>query len=511
MVFKLMLGCCLLLPWLTWAEVNPKNGNYMVTYEDLVQSQSGHTLNLRRTYNSRAPTVGWYGWGWGSPYETRVVALPDGSAVVLENGTGLKHYYDPQEDAADLSGSIRSLVQAATGSRSLSDGQASELERRLKADEDFRLATAMEFGVTGSPAVGKQWRSRRCGVLKRHDTGYERRDCNGGRDLFNERGELQSIEEAGGNKVELSYQGSRVSKVSDANGQHLTFEWTNAGRVDAVRSSNGGHVKYEYIADELRSMEGGRGERMNFVYDNAHRLTQATYFDTTSHKVEYNNDGLVSAVIGREGERTTYEYDEINKDLYQTRVTSINRDGITRERLYRYVIADRSDGVHLVDRMVEQNGNIEISRDGQGRILEVSIRGRTVEERGYDNGKIRFIKNVDTGTIQYSYDKGGDLVAAEHDRGSRITLRYLDGYVSEVDLTEEGLQKPWLIKYKYNSSRKLARIEVQEVGSVIINYKLSGEISTIESPENSDTTFKILSIMQSIDALINPSDVLSLL
>lgn len=513
MVRKTIMAACLLLPSLGWAEVNPKNGNYMVTYEDLVQSRSGHALNLRRTYNSRAPSLGWYGWGWGSPYETRVVAMPDGSAVVLENGTGLKHYYDPSAEQADLSRGIRALVRAATVRRSLDEAQAKTLAQSLKDDEDLRLATALELGVAGTTAVGTLWRSRRCGVLERVETGYLRRTCEGGIDHFNERGDLTRIDEVHGSKVHLLYIGNRLARASDAVGQELRYEWTPRGRIASVRSSAGGHVRYFYAGDELRRMEGGRGDHMDFEYDAAQRLTRITYVDTTSHQMTYDAQGLVSASIGREGERVQYAYGENGPNRYWTRVTSTGRDGQSRERTLGYEVAATSDGSHAVERTTEQEGNREIMRDGQGRLLQVAVRGRVVEERGYDKatGKIAFLRNIDTGETRYTYTPLGELATAEHDRGARMVARYAGGNVAEVDLVTEPGAAVSTLKYSYNDRNRLSRIDAPGVGVVNIAYDDKGEISAVDSTDGPQIAAKILGVMQSVRGLVAPAEVLMVL
>ena len=45
--------------------VNLKNGNFYISYTDVVLPGTGKTLRVTRTYNSKATEIGWFGFGWG--------------------------------------------------------------------------------------------------------------------------------------------------------------------------------------------------------------------------------------------------------------------------------------------------------------------------------------------------------------------------------------------------------------------------------------------------------------
>ena len=47
------------------AGVNLKNGNFYISYTDIVVPGGGKKLEITRTYNSKSTEVGWFGFGWG--------------------------------------------------------------------------------------------------------------------------------------------------------------------------------------------------------------------------------------------------------------------------------------------------------------------------------------------------------------------------------------------------------------------------------------------------------------
>ena len=86
----LLLGSALLMTLASErvdAGVNLKNGNYYITYTDIILT-GRHDLEIERTYNSRSGSAGLFGLGWGSDYETRLDVQGDGTVVVQENGSG---------------------------------------------------------------------------------------------------------------------------------------------------------------------------------------------------------------------------------------------------------------------------------------------------------------------------------------------------------------------------------------------------------------------------------------
>ena len=78
------------------AGVNLKNGNFYISYTDIVVPVGGKKLEITRTYNSKSTEVGWFGFGWGSEFETRLEVSDDGGIVIHEHGSGAKTRFTPK-------------------------------------------------------------------------------------------------------------------------------------------------------------------------------------------------------------------------------------------------------------------------------------------------------------------------------------------------------------------------------------------------------------------------------
>ena len=377
-----------LLPFLAAAEINPKNGNFLITYQDMAQQSSGRELNLRRTYNSRSNTYpGWFGWGWNSPYETRLHPLPDGSLLVRESGSGLMHCYDPAEGGKLHDAGLNAVVEAARVRDRLDARQAADLRTALQWDEGRRATLAIELGVAATPPLGAKWLSRVCGSVDRIADGWRRSTCIDGKsvDYFSSAGLLLRREDETG-FVALNWSGDKLTEVKDSGGLSLRYEWTPAGQVANVTGSSGAIVRYSYSAGgELLKVEGKPipGDRMEFSYDNARRLTRIAYTDTTTHLIAYNSDGLTTSHVERTGVKTTLEYGGSDKK-YWTRVQQFASNGDrTGERTYDYEVAASPTGQHAIDRLVVRQGDIQItmSRDGTLEYVDEGAKREEAEER----------------------------------------------------------------------------------------------------------------------------------
>ena len=81
-----------------FAGVNLKNGNFYISYTDIIVPGGGKNLKISRTYNSKSVAKGWFGFGWGSNFETKLWVSADGSVIVRENGSGAVTRFTPKSD-----------------------------------------------------------------------------------------------------------------------------------------------------------------------------------------------------------------------------------------------------------------------------------------------------------------------------------------------------------------------------------------------------------------------------
>ncbi|QKQ27172.1 DUF6531 domain-containing protein [Candidatus Reidiella endopervernicosa] len=127
------------IPSQTEAGVNLKNGNYYITYTDIVIA-GRHDLEIERTYNSRSGGKGIFGIGWGSDYETSLAVQGDGTVVIRENGSGARTVFRPPSlSKEEIESAVDAIIQAANQDNRFSNDRERRDERnKLLRDAEFR-------------------------------------------------------------------------------------------------------------------------------------------------------------------------------------------------------------------------------------------------------------------------------------------------------------------------------------------------------------------------------------
>src|SRR5688572_20717390 len=129
----LMLG----LNFQAFSGVNLKNGNFYISYTDIVVPGGGNKLEITRTYNSKATAVGWFGFGWGSEYETYLEVAADGAVIVHENGSGAETRFLPNTPIDAKTASLK-IIDAMKKKTGLTDKVAKDLQAKLEKDAELR-------------------------------------------------------------------------------------------------------------------------------------------------------------------------------------------------------------------------------------------------------------------------------------------------------------------------------------------------------------------------------------
>ena len=228
--------------------VNLKNGNFYITYTDIVVPGGGHDLVIERTYNSRSIDKGWFGYGWGSDYETYLTVSADGSVIVHENGSGALTRFTPKT-AVNAEEAARKIVDAMRKSKmSINATVAKDLVTKLKNDAELRQAYAKRFKVQAKLASGTKLFSNVRGLqtLEVTSKGYIRSQSDGSKHHFNKKGNLVKIAHKNGYYVDLDYKNGVVTKIKDSMAKQIFLTWYPDKKIKSVESGAGTKTLYKY-------------------------------------------------------------------------------------------------------------------------------------------------------------------------------------------------------------------------------------------------------------------------
>lgn len=533
-----VIGLLLLIPALATAGVNLKNGNFYISYSDIIVPGGGHDLEIARTYNSRATEKGWFGFGWGSDFETNLTVSADGSVIVHENGAGAMTRFTPKE-AVNAQAAAERIVAEMRKKTSLNDDVATTIVVKLKNDADLRQAYAKRFNVKSNLAVGTTLYSNERGLqqLDRIKEGYKRSYGDGREQFFNEEGQLSKIKHKDGYSIALGYKNGRLESIKDSQAKQLFFSWYPEGRVKEVWSgADNKKVSYKYKGDDLIESADIANNKFVYTYDQNHNMTGIGYKDNSKMEIAYTPKTMfVEKIKDQNGEETKYEYgsDPKNPDFhYWTVVKKKSLAGKEVANRYEYEIKSRPDGSSYTYRILtalndvetetiyseccslpikikrgKHVTNFEYNKDGL-LLKKSSTKGEYVELKYHETFKkiTRVVNNE--GWTNFVYDKKGNLYKAENNAGKSILLIYnLKGQITKmIDHVKKDNVKRTLT-FEYNALGKPVEIAMTNVGKINVSYDNYGEIKKVDSKAGHKMALQVTQAFQSLLAIVRPAGV----
>ncbi len=520
-----------------FAGVNLKNGNFHITYTDIVVPGGGHDLIIERTYNSRSPDKGWFGFGWGSDYETYLNVSADGSVVIHENGSGAKTRFVPNK-SVDAEAAAKKIIDAMRKKNSISETVASSLITKLTNDAELRQAYAKRFDVSAKLAVGSELYSNERGLQKVVKTkdGYSRKYNDGKEHLFNDDGKLTKITDKNGYVVDLNYSGNNLKSIKDSMAKQIFFQWYPDGKIKSVESGAGKKTEYVYKEDDLIEAKDIAGNVFKYDYDHNHNMLAINYKDGSAMKIKYTKKTqFVEEVTKKNGESVAYQYESNPKNPefhYWTLVTKKNPGGKDVTNRYEYEIKRKPDGSHYTYRILTVVNNVstetiyteccslpkQIKRgnfvtnfeyNSKGLLVKKnSSRGDYVELKYHPEfNKITNVSN-NNGWTKFEYDKKGNLKRAENSKNMSVLLTYdSKGRISNMYDFDKSTNKKRELSFIYNAQGKPVEISMKNIGKINVKYDNYGEILKVESKAGHKMALQVTQAFQSLLSIVKPAGV----
>lgn len=519
------------------AGVNLKNGNFYISYTDIVVPGGGKKLEITRTYNSKSTEVGWFGFGWGSEYETRLEVSADGSIVVHENGSGAKTRFTPKSPI-DAVAAATKIVNEMKKKTALSEKASSELIQKLAKNAELRHTYAQNFGVQSVIAPGTVLYSSDRGPqeLFVEKDGYRRAQPDGRQDTFNLTGQLVKISDKSGYYVGFTYKNGNLESLKDSQAKQIFFSWYPEGLVKEIWSAGDRKAFYKYQDSDLAYSKdvAATPNVYEYGYDKSHNLGEIRYSDKTKLKVVYDpKTFFVTQVLDRNGEDTKYQYGADQSkpdDHYWTIVTKPGFDGKPVANRYEYEIKAQADGSRYTYRILTEINGIKTETIYSEKSLPVKIaRGTVVTNFEYNSqglltkksstkgdfvnieyddklSKIKKVTNND-GVTQFDYDPKGNLIKAANNQGKVVHLIYdTKGKISKM-VDQESSSEKRVLAFKYNALGKPVEIEMEKVGKINVAYDNYGEIKKVDSSAGHKMALQVTQAFQNLLTIVKPAGV----
>lgn len=511
MNLKMICIALLVFPATTLACVDTRSGNYCAHYMDVTKKSGDQGLSLTRTYTSMSSEIGWFGYGWGTPFEVRLVVMPDGSAVVQDPSTKQSDRYTPQSEDG-LQAGVEKIVAVATEKEGLGVEAASALRSQLLLSEELRRAKVRQYGIQTQLPVGAKLHSAECSkaLVTRTRDEYQRINCSKGIDYFDLAGRLVRKEDDG-YKIVIHYVGERPDSVSDSLGQKLDLKWTATGRIAEARAKQDVPIiTYRYDEkDNLVFSSEAEGNDSTYVYDAKHKLTEIGHTDQTHMELKYDEAGRIIGVNDPHSAPISYTYrnDPDYPSLHHwTTATTTRTEGRQTIRVAEYFSTLDTAGIKRLSRVIKTDGpeTEEIVLDEKEHFKRISKSDGSFSEFSYHPilGKVTVVA-TNEGRTDFSYDKLGNLIRASTGKGHQVNLSY-DRQGSIVRMVESNKTKHVRreLHFKYNAQKKPIKISMVGKGEINVTYDKQGEISNVESKQGAKMALEVTQAFQGLLSLV---------
>jgi YD repeat-containing protein len=526
------------------AGVNLKNGNFYISYTDIVVPGGGKQLEITRTYNSKSTSVGWFGFGWGNLYETKLSPSPDGCVVITEHGSGGKTRFCPK-NAVDPVAASNKIIEAMRKKSPMTETTAASLLERLKTNADLRHAYAKNFGIKSELAAGTKLYSNDRGIQSVAVTkeGYERESNDGKVEYFDNVGNLTKMKEKNGYSIEFVYKNQQLFSIKDSQAKQIFFAWNSNGMISELWSSGEAKATFKYDGQNLVYSQDVAGNAYQFVYDKNHNLTKIVYNPNRAKGAEEDamvmkyepKTFFISEIIDRNGESTKYKYGSDSKnpdDHYWTLVTKKGFDNKDVTNRYEYEIKTKPDGARYTYRILtEINGiktetiyseccglPLKIARGKHVTNFEYNTKGLLVKKNSTKgdfvnikyHDKINKIAEVqnNNGWTKFEYDEKGNLKKALNSTNQAVLLIYdRNGKITKMVDKDAKTGKSRTLVFQYNALGKPVEIQMENVGKINVAYDNYGEIKRVESKAGHKMALQVTQAFQNLLSIVKPAGV----
>jgi len=147
-------------------------------------------------------------------------------------------------------------------------------------------------------------------LLQKSGSGHLLKDLLGTSYSFTASGQLGSITDTNGNKIDLTYQGERLYKVSTTDAS-LTLSYNGEGKLTAVSDHTGRGLSYQYNnAGDMVAFTDADGSVTSFTYDDAHHVIAVSDpAQTTEMSIVYDEHMRVIGFTDYYGNKESAQYE----------------------------------------------------------------------------------------------------------------------------------------------------------------------------------------------------------
>lgn len=283
---------------------------------------------------------------------------------------------------------------------------------------------------------------------------------------FDKNGWLKSLEDPYGKKLELTYQGDFLQKVTDGESV-LKLTYDKSGHVISA-DLDGVNVEYTYADGCLIRVEEGE---------------DSVYYT-------YTSDGmpLLSGFRGSHQGDGTIRYDDLARPVMitldeETTILNYKEDALEMTVAEGTVTYKLDNGA--VTDIVTSDGTVmstEATKDGA--VLKILDGTKNIYQAEFDSRGNMLSEKDETSTLRYGYDKRGNLTSIT-DGAGKVTSY---GYDKANEITSVTYADGTKEKWSYDKNGNLKSYTDRAGAETSYSYDKSGNLTTVKNPDGTKIT-----------------------
>lgn len=534
----------------SYALVDMNSASYSNLWTDLEVPGSGYELKVTRAYKSRTLYNGMFGFGWCSPFETKLEPTSEGNIKISECGDGQEIVFSPREivrkDIENTISLVISKMKADVKNKSLSADYYKKLSEDLFEDDYRRSELAAQYKIAVPIKEGTKFMAngREVENVVFNKTYYTRNLPDGSYQRFDMQGHLIYSYDKNSNFLKYEYEKDLLTSVEDNNARKLFFKYYPNKKVKLITGPNGITSEYKYNSQEDLIWNKNAWAKTDkdvytFEYNEFHNLIKSTWPDKTSIVLKYDNikDWVVS-FTDRDKCVESYKYEFAEKDPklhYWSSVTKMCGKETVAKNRYEFWHKSLPTGEVVLTRVLTSvNGSTtDITYHPVfGKAISIKKNNNVINFDYYADGlvkakesndvkveythdpltkKVATVKNsvmnekgkvVSVVTTNFRYDAKGNLIFAENSDGQKITMTYdLKGRIASI--TDQAKK---IVKIEYEERYgKPALVTRPGLGAIKVSYKTNGDIQAIDSSEGPTVAAQVASTFSNLLDIISPA------
>ncbi len=345
--------------------------------------------------------------------------------------------------------------------------------------------------------------------------GFVLREVDGLVRAFRADGNLDYIEDTNGNRIQCSYTGSLLTRLTHSDGDRMDIAYNASGRIATLTDSNGRQTLFTYDAqnEHLRSVKASDGRITSYTYTSGqgaaseHALSQISYPGGTHQTFTYDQQGRMASAFADGGaEKVDFAYDSAGM------VTATDALGNPS----KFYFGDWGQILRTTNAL---GNSVSLALDDKRNITSITDAAGRSDHMNYDDrGNVTGFTDAMGHLTSFTYTTDLNLLAsmtdangnpthyAYDDKGNLKSITYADGSVEGWDYDPQGDPSQWTnrrgdpIGYVYNAQGQVTRKNYADGTHVEYAYDARGNLTqTVDSTGTAVYTYDVNEFLTRID------------